>query len=354
MRYRELPTEEDMSPQFHEWLRWLRLYEDKPKHTVRAYSQGVRRVVAFARADPESESEMYGRPPSDFEVGTCSQASLTDTVQLIRADVDDADRPRVSKATINQTLAALKSFFDFAIASLGATETPDVARMRKVLKVEPPEPKPEYYRSPDIENLFNVAKIQDNEGSQVRWASRDLAMCAFFAVLGLRSAELTEADRGWLSRARLEDNDRKATWILEVTGKGRRTRRLPLSAQLVEAHGRWQEERAGRFGPSRPDEPMFVTNDGERFNYNRLRYWLRVLNHAAGLKNRSLHSLRHTAGVQLAADGVQMNVIQKLMGHATIKTAGIYTDLAGGELGGVLERSEANRLLGDALEEAGR
>lgn len=346
MRYRELPSEDEMSSQFHDWLKWLPLYEDKPEHTVRAYSQGVRRVVSFAIVDPESE--MYGRPPSDFAVGTFNQASLTDIVRLVRTDSG------VSKATLNQTLAALKSFFDFAIASLGVTETPDIARIRKVAKLDPPEPNPEYYRSPDIENLFNAAKIQDNEGSRVRWASRDLAMCGFLAVLGLRSTELTEADRGWLSRERIEDSGRKTTWILEVTGKGRRTRWLPLSAQLVDAHGRWQEERAERFGPSRPDEPMFVTNDGRRFNYNRLRYWLRVLNHAAVLKNRSLHSLRHTAGVQLAADGVQMNVIQKLMGHATIKTAGIYTDLAGGELGGVLERSEANRLLGDALQEAGR
>ena len=58
--------------------------------------------------------------------------------------------------------------------------------------------------------------------------------------------------------------------------------------------------------------------------------------------------------MQLAADGVPMNVIQSLLGHATIKTTGIYTELAGGQLVGVLEQSGANRLLGDALQEAGR
>ena len=49
-----------------------------------------------------------------------------------------------------------------------------------------------------------------------------------------------------------------------------------------------------------------------------------------------------------------MNVIQSLLGHATITTTGIYTELVGDELNGVLERSDANRLLGDALEEPGR
>ncbi|MDG1989120.1 MAG: tyrosine-type recombinase/integrase, partial [Acidimicrobiales bacterium] len=85
------------------------------------------------------------------------------------------------------------------------------------------------------------------------------------------------------------------------------------------------------------------------FTYQRLRYWLKLLNREAGLRDRSLHSLRHTAGVQLAADGVSMNVIQSLLGHATITTTGIYTELAGGQLVGVLEQSGANTLLAEAL-----
>ena len=46
-----------------------------------------------------------------------------------------------------------------------------------------------------------------------------------------------------------------------------------------------------------------------------------------------------------------MNVIQGLLGHASIATTGIYTELAAGELFGALKRSEANSLLGIALDE---
>ena len=59
MAHRELPTKDDMSAIFKAWLKWLPLYEDKPIETIRAYSQGVRRVVAFAIAD--TESTMYRR-----------------------------------------------------------------------------------------------------------------------------------------------------------------------------------------------------------------------------------------------------------------------------------------------------
>ena len=332
MSYRELPESDDMSAVFHEWLAWLPLYEDKPAHTVRAYSQGVRRIVAFS-----------GLRPDAFEAGSLNQAQLTDIVRAIRADGE------VSKSTINQTLAALKSFYDFCIADRLVSEVPDIARIRKVAKLDVPQVDPEYYRPAEIRDLYEEAVSAQERVHRVRWPNRDLAMCSFLAVLGLRSAELVDADVGWISRERLIDSDVQATWMLQVIGKGRRIRRLPLSRELVEANDRWQAERIERFGPLQTKDPLFVTNGGERFNYQRLRYWLRLLNREAGLRDRSLHSLRHTAGVQLAADGVPMNAIQSLLGHATITTTGIYTELAGGQLVGVLERSGANTLLGAAL-----
>jgi site-specific recombinase XerD len=339
MPYRELPTVEEMSAVFHEWLVWLPLYEDKPPHTVRAYGQGVRRVVSFADISP-----------AGFRADSLDQATLTDTVRAMRA------APDVSKSTINQTLAALKSFFDYCVADGLVTVVPDIARIRKVAKLDVPQVDPEYYRPPEIRDLYEEARSwpvsQDNgspRGSRVRWPARDLAMCSFLTVLGLRSAEILSADVGWITRERLVDADDRATWMLHVVGKGRRIRRLPLSDELVDVNDRWQAERAERFGPSGATAPLFATNSGDRFTYQRLRYWLKLLNREAGLRDRSLHSLRHTAGVQLASEGVPMNVIQSLLGHATITTTGIYTELAGGQLVGVLEQSGANTLLAEAL-----
>ena len=128
-----------------------------------------------------------------------------------------------------------------------------------------------------------------------------------------------------------------------------------MSPELVQVNEIWQTERAERFGEPRPEDPLFVTKadskdpGGKRFTYQNLRYWLRILNRVAGLRDRSPHSLRHTAGVQLASDGVPINAIQSLLGHANISTTSIYTELAGGELVGVVKKSGANTLLGDTL-----
>ena len=333
LTYRQLPVEAEMPAVFQEWLQWLPLLEDKPANTVRAYSQGVRRIVSYA-----------GFAPSDFSPGILDQASLYDTVRSMRSSGE------ISKATLNQSVAALKSFYDYCLDKRLVETVPDLSRLRRIAKLDVPQVDPEYYRPAEVRDLYGAAVSEDNEhGRHIRWAARDLAMCSFLAVLGLRASELTAADVNWISRERLVDADDQATWMLQVVGKGRRIRRLPLSPELVEANDRWQADRLERFGPFQPDDPLFVTNDAARFNYRRLRYWLGILNQAAALRDRSLHALRHTAGVQLAAEGIPMNVIQSLLGHASIATTGIYTALAGGELVGVLSRSGSNALLGDAL-----
>ncbi len=334
MGYRELPLEEQMPPAFHEWLRWLPLQEDKPPTTVRAYSQGFRRLVSFAEIQPE-----HFRPDS------FGQAEITDAVRTMRSSGE------VSRATLNQTLAAAKSFFDYCVADLGVGSVPDIGRIRKVSQLAVEQSEPTYYSGSEIRDLYRVAatEIRDDDiGGRVRWAERDFAMVTVLAALGLRAAELYSIDLDWITQDLLNDNNHQ---VLRVLGKGSKVRRLPLSKELLEVLNRWLEVRSERFGDPMADDPLFVTKDGERFNYRRLRYWLLTLNRAAGLRDRSLHSLRHTAGVQWAANGVPMNEIQSLLGHASINTTGIYTEVAARGLIDAVKASEANRLISETLRE---
>ncbi|MBC8195414.1 MAG: tyrosine-type recombinase/integrase [Actinobacteria bacterium] len=350
MAYRKLPDLQEMSPVVKEWLESLPLYEDKPATTIRAYSQGVRRVVSFSDL-----------PPGEFGATSLDQAALTNVVREMRASGE------VSKSTLTQTLASLKSFFDFCIGNGHAESVPDIARIRKVAKLAVQQVDPDYLRPDEIDRLYKEALDPREPVSSVRWGTRDLAMCAFLVILGLRASEAISADVGWITREVLDPVSGRATWMMRVLGKGQKIRLLPLSAELDAVNRRWQEEREERFGPARLDEPLFLTNDGERFNYPRLRYWLEKIYMQAGLagssdstrlatsnavkRGRSLHSLRHTAGVQLAYQSVSTNMIQNFLGHASIATTGIYTDLAGGALVEAVENSDNNTLLGNALKD---
>jgi len=346
---------------FHAWLQWLLLREGKPPNTIRAYSQAVRRIVSYARMEPASFHPTFPATkddPDEKRSVESRQACLIDIVgAMLQSGYDESQR--MSKATINQTLAALTSFYDYCALNFLVEGVPDVKRIRKIAKVNVDQADPNYYRVEDLERLYQTAAEEEGR-RRVRWPTRDTAMVAFLAVLGLRASELIDAENDWLSRQRLEERSRssvgldgvsdRANWMMEVRGKGGRIRRLPVSPEIIEANNRWQAERTERFGRTKEGDPLFLQNDGAPFTYRRLLWWLHTMNEDAGVKDHSLHALRHTAGVTLASYGVRAHEIAKFMGHSSIVTTGIYTELVGGELIGVLERSEANLLLERSLQ----
>ena len=67
-----------MSEDFTEWTTWLSVFERKPETTIKAYNQGVRRIVSFAEgvADVDSDPKKFG--PKTFD-----QLSLIEVVRRI-------------------------------------------------------------------------------------------------------------------------------------------------------------------------------------------------------------------------------------------------------------------------------
>ena len=347
MAHRKLPSPEEMPAVFHEWLFWLSSLEDKPATTVRAYNQGVRRIVCFAEIKPD-----------DFSADSFSQRELTDIARTMKvSEKPDPKNPgktirEFKPATLSQSMAAMKSFLDFCITDGLVKEVPNVSLIRKVSKLAVEQPEPEYYTIGELKRLFDAALMYvdaKKTGDNVRWPERDCAMLSLFAGLGLRVSEVIDADCSWVIFDGLESSKRA---VIRVEGKGNKMRRLPLSEELIDILEVWKRARSERFGEPNPDDPLFVTRNGaKRLNYPRLRYWVLRLNKLAGLKNRSLHSLRHTAGVQWASKGVRMAEIQSLLGHASIKTTGVYTDMASVDLLKSIKKSEANNLVAQIVKE---
>ena len=169
---------------FGEWLNWLSLHDKSPS-TIRAYSQGVRRVISFAEFPPSEFAE--------FGPNAWNQASLTDTVREMSAAGE------ISASTLNQSLAALKSFFHYCRADYLVDTVPDVYRIQQMSRVAVPRQEPECYHLDQVRHLFKAATESDYEqGLRVHWPARDLAMCGFLAVLGLRASELFGADLDWI------------------------------------------------------------------------------------------------------------------------------------------------------------
>jgi integrase/recombinase XerC len=148
-------------------------------------------------------------------------------------------------------------------------------------------------------------------------AVRDKAMMELFYSSGLRLSELT-------SLAHDDVNFRDAT--LRVTGKGAKTRIVPVGSFALAALRAWLPARAGL---ARADEKaLFVGRDGgalgARAVQARLKHWALRL----GLADKvHPHALRHSFASHLLQSSGDLRAVQEMLGHSSISTTQVYTHL---------------------------
>jgi integrase/recombinase XerC len=148
---------------------------------------------------------------------------------------------------------------------------------------------------------------------------RDKAMFELCYSSGLRLAELVGLDAAD-ARSILRDSE------VTVTGKGRKTRTVPVGAKAVAALREWVAVRAAVAGP---DEPaLFVGARGERVNPAVVRKRLARWALGAGIGQRvHPHVLRHSFASHVLQSSSDLRAVQEMLGHASISTTQVYTHL---------------------------
>ena len=114
-----------------------------------------------------------------------------------------------------------------------------------------------------------------------------------------------------------------------LTGKGRKTRVVPLMSATVNLLAQYMNEyRLDR--PECIDSPMFFNRRGEKLSRSGVRYLLEKYTTDARktkpglLKNISPHTMRHSKAMHLLQAGNPATVIQSILGHADIRSTDIY------------------------------
>jgi len=146
---------------------------------------------------------------------------------------------------------------------------------------------------------------------------RDKAIMELFYSSGLRLAELCNLD---LNSLKLPER------MVRVTGKGEKTRELPIGRQADKALREWLLQRNGL--PLKDFEAVFVSLHGRRINprtvQQRVQYWAK----RQGIEIPvSPHMLRHSFASHLLESSGELRAIQELLGHANISTTQVYTHL---------------------------
>ncbi|MGI9247294.1 MAG: tyrosine recombinase XerC [Steroidobacteraceae bacterium] len=146
---------------------------------------------------------------------------------------------------------------------------------------------------------------------------RDKAIMELFYSSGLRLAELLGLDL-----ADLDLRDR----TVRVTGKGRKTRIVPVGREAITALQAWLAERAALAAVG--EQAVFVGARGERLGprivQRRIARWARL----QGLPEHvHPHMFRHSFASHLLESSQDLRAVQELLGHANISTTQVYTHL---------------------------
>jgi integrase/recombinase XerC len=147
---------------------------------------------------------------------------------------------------------------------------------------------------------------------------RDKAMFELFYSSGLRLAELAGLNlRGGLD---LESG------MVEVLGKRRKQRSVPVGAQARTALAAWLEQRAALAAPG--EAALFVSRRGTRLSMRmiqvRLRRW--AARHGLDLRVHP-HVLRHSFASHVLQSSGDLRAVQEMLGHASISSTQVYTHL---------------------------
>ena len=148
---------------------------------------------------------------------------------------------------------------------------------------------------------------------------RDRAIAGLMLYCGLRSAEVLGMD--------VADVDIDGRW-LKVTGKGQRERRVPLDADVASVIQVYLLAERPESDSGRPFLVAKGPNRGLPLTAAGLRTIFRYHRDLTGIVGGHPHALRHTFGTALAEAGVDLAVMQALLGHAHVDTTARYIHLA--------------------------
>jgi site-specific recombinase XerD len=270
-----------MLPAVQHFGKWLR--RKSPHATTQIHYLSDLKLF-FAWAD---------KPPHDI------------TLHDVDAYIECAQGQGHAVATVNRRLAAIRGFYDFL--ELVSAESPPNPVLPQRHFIRQGRRLPRDAEDADVERLFRVIS-----------APRDRAMFLLMVRCGLRVGEVhnlslndlyLQPTTGHLPR-------------LWLQGKGGSQRVAYLSRQAIQSLHEWLSIR-----PLLDTPALFTNRFGQRFSVRGIQERLATYSRRAGVQV-TCHGLRHTFARQMIEAGMPVTSLQKLLGHARIRTTQAYLHIS--------------------------
>jgi integrase/recombinase XerC len=252
--------------------------------TAENYARDVRRLIALAGTTPLSDLKSHH----------------------IRRFIAQLHRSGLGGRSLARVLSAWRGFYSYLMRDHHCQSNPCVGlRAPKTPKTLP------HALSPD--EAVKLVEMQVDTPLDIR----DKAMFELLYSSGLRLAELVSLDP--------IDMD-FADASVRVTGKGNKTRIVPLGSHAIAALKAWLEVRDPI---AKPDESaLFVGKNGARISPRTVQLQLRQWGIKQGIASGvHPHLLRHSFATHVLQSSGDLRAVQEMLGHASISTTQVYTHL---------------------------
>lgn len=214
----------------------------------------------------------------------------------------------LSGKSIARMLSSWRGFFDYLVQRHQFKHNP-VIGMRA-----PKSPK----TLPQALSIEQASKLVDIVGDDAL-SQRDHAMMELFYSSGLRLSELVGLNIDHIDFA-------EGTVI--VTGKGNKTRIVPLGRHAADAIQRWLAVRTQMLTRNPSEKAVFISKQGRRISGRNIEYRMKTWSIKQGLHTAvHPHMLRHSFATHVLQSSGDLRAVQEMLGHANISTTQVYTHL---------------------------
>ncbi len=288
-----------MQEQIEAFLEYLEVERRFSQHTVAAYRNDLGQFLSFVESLGAAERPRgWGNVTRDHIIGY----------------ILEMREREYATSTVARKVAAARSFFAFQV---------EQGYLRKDPTAELDSPKVEKHL-PSAMTPDEVDRLLETPATNTPTGLRDKAILEMLYATGIRVSELVALD--------VNDLDTTAATV-RCVGKGNKERVLPIYEQALAVIKQYTTSARPKFvqtsdQPSADENALFLNRRGQRLTRQGL--WLIIKHYVeqAGIRATvTPHTLRHSFATHMLRGGAGLREVQQMLGHASIATTQIYTQV---------------------------
>ncbi len=292
---------------FSSFLIYIESIQGKSEKTSNEYFYDLRTFYRFLKIhfNMTDETEFNKIDISDVTLDVLSKVDLN----IIYEYINYLNRSRGNSAASRaRKIASLRSYFKYVCNKAKLLEINPAAELESV-KINKHLPK--HFTLDDSISLLSSVDSRNSE--------RDFCILTLFLNCGMRLAELVGINTTDIQGDKLT-----------VIGKGGKERTIYLNDACLKAIESYLPERAKLQPLPKYKNALFISERGNRLSRRTIQYTVEKYVKKIGLDPHkyTTHKLRHTAATLMHQSGVDIRVLQEILGHKQLSTTEIYTHVS--------------------------